>query len=476
MEHGQMRALQRALGLTLASAVIWGVAHLWAGRRITGALLAAAFAAIAAALIVLATGFRHDLLDLVVQPTWLTAIIVATLGLALIWVTVVVRSWLLVRPSGLAVAPRAAGIAAVVGLCLAVTAPFAYAAHSTYVYRDALTTIFKAGKNQPKVHKDNPWQGRPRLNVLLLGGDSGSNRVGVRTDSVTLASIDTKTGDTVLLGLPRNLQQVAMPPGPAADRFPNGFTGDGPETPGLLNEIFEYGEEHPEILPGVAKGERGPALLVPTVSQILGQPIDYYILVDMKGFAQIVDAMGGVYLRIPKDIVFGKYNEGLLKAGYRKLNGTDSLWYGRSRTDSDDYVRMGRQKCLLRAIARQADPQKVLLRFQKLAVAAKHTISTDIPQNLLPALIDLSGQMKSGAKINSLQFVPPLISTGNPDFALIRERSAKAIASSQNHQAAAPTQTTPASPTKTVKHQTDPTAGPADTAGKPLSLDATCPS
>jgi hypothetical protein len=213
MEHGQMRALQRALGLTLASAVIWGVAHLWAGRRITGALLAAAFAAMAVGLAVLATGFRRDLLDLAVQPTWLTAIIVGTLGLALIWVTVVVRSYLLVRPSELATAPKVAGLAMVVALCVAVTAPFAYAAHSTYVYRDALTTIFKAKPGQPAVKKDNPWEGRPRLNVLLLGGDSGADRVGVRTDSVTLASIDTNTGDTVLLGLPRNLQHAARPRG-----------------------------------------------------------------------------------------------------------------------------------------------------------------------------------------------------------------------------------------------------------------------
>ena len=468
MEHGQMRALKRALGLTLASAVIWGVAHVWAGRRITGALLATAFAATAVGLAVLATGFRRDLLDLAVQPTWLTAIIVGTLGLALIWVSVVVRSYLLVRPSELATAPKVTGLAMVVVLCVAVTAPFAYAAHSTYVYRDALTTIFKSKPGQPEVHKDNPWEGRPRLNVLLLGGDSGADRVGVRTDSVTLASINTTTGDTVLLGLPRNLQNVAMPAGPPADRFPDGFTGEGPQTPGLLNEIFEYAEEHPEILPGVPKGERGPALLIPTVSQILGQPIDYYILVDMKGFAKIVDAMGGVYIRVPEDIVYGKRSEGLLKAGYRKLNGTDALWYGRSRTNSDDYVRMGRQKCLLRAIARQADPQKVLLRFNQLAAAAKDTISTDIPQNLLPALIDLSGRMKSGAKITNLNFVPPLISTGNPDFDFIRERAAKAIAGSQSQ----PTTAISTPPTaKTLKNKKS-----TDDGGTPLSLDASCPS
>jgi anionic cell wall polymer biosynthesis LytR-Cps2A-Psr (LCP) family protein len=188
----------------------------------------------------------------------------------------------------------------------------------------------------------------------------------------------------------------------------------------------------------------------------------------MKGFAKIVNAMGGVYIKVPEDITFGKYNEGRLKAGYRKLNGTEALWYGRSRTYSDDYVRMGRQKCLLRAIARQADPQKVLLRFNQLAAAAKSTLSTDIPPSLLPALVDLAGKMKSGAKITNLNFVPPLISTGNPDFAFIRQRAAKAVAGSQ----AEPTPSPSATPTtKTLKNKTS-----KSDSGTPVSLDATCPS
>ena len=88
---------------------------------------------------------------------------------------------------------------------------------------------------------------------------------------------------------------------------------------------------------------------------------------------------------------------------------------------------MGRQKCLLAAIAEQADPQTVLTSFDKLAAAAKRTLSTDIPQELLPALVKLSDEVKNGAQINSLQFVPPLIYTGNPDFDLIRRLTAEAV-------------------------------------------------
>ncbi|GAA3202785.1 LCP family protein [Actinocorallia longicatena] len=478
-DEDQPKALMRTLGLTLASAFLWGVAHVWAGRRVTGALLAAAFAVMIAVLVVLATGFRHDLLELALQPEWLTGIIFGSIALAGVWVGVVVRSYTLVRPRALAAGPRVAAVSMVAVLCLAICAPFALAAHRTYVARDLINSTFADGDhNGKKIKKSDPWKDRPRLNVLLLGGDAGHNRVGVRTDSVTLASIDTHTGDTVMLGLPRNLERIQMPAGPAADRFPDGFTGEGPETPGLLNEIYEYAEEHPEITPGKPKGQRGPALLVPTVSQILGQPIDYYILVDMRGFAQLIDAMGGVYLKVPENITFGKYNEGTLQAGYRRLSGTQALWYGRSRTYSNDYVRMGRQKCLLRAIARQADPQKLLLRFNKLADAAKNTISTDLPRELLPALLKLSEKMKNGdAKINSLQFVPPLISTAHPDWALIRHRSAQAIADSGR----TPVKTDPpatASTTTAKKNASNPAGAESDEPDttKAVSLDATCPS
>ena len=53
----------------------------------------------------------------------------------------------------------------------------------------------------------DPWAGTPRVNVLLLGGDAGPDRRGLRTDTVILASIDTATGNAVLFSLPRNLER-----------------------------------------------------------------------------------------------------------------------------------------------------------------------------------------------------------------------------------------------------------------------------
>ncbi|MUN41259.1 LCP family protein [Actinomadura litoris] len=479
------RGLPRALALTLASALLWGVAHLSTGRRISGGLLLALYLLVAASVGTAFTVYRSDLVHLAFRPDALQRIAAGLVVLGLVWIVVVIRSYQVLRPAGMSVSARALGAGSVAVMCFAVAVPMAWSAHSTYVYRDALTSIFHTGsENGRHIDTSDPWNGERRVNVLLLGGDAAANREGVRTDSMTVASVDTKTGDTVLLSLPRNLERFPLPPGPARDRFPYGFTGDGPATPGLLNEVYQYAEEHPDIVPGVAKNHRGPELLKATIAGILGIRVDYYILVDMFGFADIVDAMGGVRVKITEPIPYGQQG-GVLAPGERKLKGKEALWYGRSRTDSDDYVRMGRQKCLMRAIAQQADPQTVLTKFDKLASAAKRTLSTDIPQELLPALVKLSSKVKDGAQINSLPFVPPLISTANPDFTLIRKLADKAL--STDEPSASPSASPSTSSTSTASPSTSPTGGNGSQAGtkpgsrphsqtKPVSLEASCPS
>ncbi|WP_396452119.1 LCP family protein [Actinomadura sp.] len=469
--------MPRALALTLASALVWGVAHFVTGRRIAGSLLLALYVAIAAAVAAAATVYRSDLLHLAVQPDVLQRLSAALVALGLVWVLVVIRSYQILRPLRMSISAKTLGAAAVAVMCFAVGVPVAWSAHSTYVYRDALTSIFRTGtENGKKVDTEDPFNGQARVNILLLGGDSAADRTGVRTDSMTLASVDTETGDTVLLSLPRNLERFPMPPGPARDRFPYGFTGDGPLNPGLLNEVYEYAEQHPDVVPGVPKNRRGPELLKATIAGILGLRVDYYILVDMFGFADIVDAMGGVKINVTEPIPYG-LEGAVLQPGYRTLDGKEALWYGRSRTNSSDYVRMGRQKCLMRAIAEQADPQTVLTSFDKLAAAAKRTLSTDIPQELLPALVKLSNKVKNGAEIRSLQFVPPLIYTGNPDFKLIRKLASEAVNSDPHAVSAAPSGGASGSPGASRSPSPGPPDGTAspkpDT--KPVSLEATCP-
>ncbi|MFD8529068.1 LCP family protein [Streptosporangium canum] len=425
-------SVRSSLALTLGSAALWGLAHLWVGRRVTGALLMGIYVTLIAAIVATLFKTKPELLSLAVQPSWLWTFALGALLFAAVTVAVVIRSYQLVRPESLSGPARYLSALAVGLLCALVIAPMVYAARLAFVSQHVVTSVFIA--NTVPIPVD-PWRGHDRVNILLIGADAAPSRPGVRTDSMTVASVDTRTGDTVLFGLPRNLEHVPMPAGPARDRFPYGFGGEPPYTPGLLNEVFQYAEDYPEMVPGAPKGQRGPTLLKRTISDITGLDITHYAMVDMSGFAQIIDAMGGVRVTVKEPIVYGRQNEGLIRAGTRKLSGEEALWFGRARTYSDDYVRMGRQKCLMNAVAKQADPVTVLRSFEKLADVALHAVSTDIPQGLLPNLIDLSDKVKK-AKIKSFQFVPPLINTGDPDYRLIKHKVSTILAKSADESAA----------------------------------------
>jgi LCP family protein required for cell wall assembly len=291
---------------------------------------------------------------------------------------------------------------------------------------------------------------------------------------MTVASVDTKTGETVLLSLPRNLQLFPVIPR-LRSRWPNGFSGVAAGDQGLLNELFQDAENDKSLMPGYDKGRRGPQLVSEEISYLIGQPIDYYILVNLFGFADIVDAMGGVKVHIAQDIPYGGPEDGsapagVLKAGNRHLNGKQALWFGRSRTSSSDFVRMGRQKCLMKDVAEQADPQRVLTSFQKLATAAKKTISTNIPAAMLPALVRLSGTVKNGAQVSSLMYVPPQFHVVRPDVEVMRRAAAKAIAASERTPSASPdVSADPVTPGASADPSADPSGSPSASPDQPKS-------
>ncbi|MGW4422941.1 LCP family glycopolymer transferase [Streptosporangium sp. NPDC004631] len=431
------------IGWTALSVVAPGAAHLRAGWRKTGLALLSTHTALLLGL--LWTALTADLGELagrLVTSSWLTGVTVISLTLGVAWFTLVLHSFIVLNPGTLPRVRRAiaGGVAGV--LAVAALLPFGLAGQYAMVSQSALDRVFNAaptpapsqtsGISEASAQREeDPWAGRDRVNILLLGGDAGADRVGVRTDSINVASIDVKTGNTVLLSLPRNLENVRFVPGsPMARRFPGGFrlpaNPDGSRED-LLFAVWEYADAHPEIFGG--RRGQGTRTLMETVGHALGLKIDWYALVNMWGFARLIDAIGGVRLTVPQDVVFGRYNEGLVKAGTRRLDGADAMWFARSRTYSDDYSRMGRQRCVLGALLRQADPATVLSRFNRIALATRDLLRTDIPRPMLEHLVPLALKVKN-ARVTTVQFVPPLISTGYPDWRKIRAVTARAVRAS----------------------------------------------
>jgi anionic cell wall polymer biosynthesis LytR-Cps2A-Psr (LCP) family protein len=86
----------------------------------------------------------------------------------------------------------------------------------------------------------------------------------------------------------------------------------------------------------------------------------------------------------------GGYQMTRIESGSQHLDGDQALAYARARYGSSDYARMGRQRCILAAMARDADPLRLLRGLPDLLTVIEAKMSTDLPVELLPELIRLA--------------------------------------------------------------------------------------
>jgi polyisoprenyl-teichoic acid--peptidoglycan teichoic acid transferase len=201
----------------------------------------------------------------------------------------------------------------------------------------------------------------------------------------------------------------------------------------MLNAIYRMvPEEHPHLLG--ATDNQGADALKMSISQILGLHVDYYVLINLQGFVQLVNALGGITVNINQLVPIGGNTDlnvpptGYIQPGpNRHLDGYHALWFARGRWTTDDYDRMERQRCVINAVIDQANPENLLLRYNQIAEAGKKIVRTDIPQSLLPALVDLGLKVKD-AKVRSVVFQPnDHFNPASPDFAYIRSVVSKAL-------------------------------------------------
>ncbi|MGH3098899.1 MAG: LCP family protein [Streptosporangiales bacterium] len=403
---------RRTLVVTLASLVVPGSGHLALRRgRIGHPVLRVYLGLVAVALACIFLVPHGWWVAAAFKPWLLSTVQVLAVVIGMLWAAVVLHAFSISRPLQIRPPRRWIALGVALALSAGILMPFGVAANYAGVQRDLVSSMFPAGGDGP--------QGR--MNILLLGSDAGPDRTGTRTDTMIVVSIDLATGRSVMLSLPRNLQHVPMPEGPARERFPNGFTD-------LLNAVYGYGVDHPKLEPG--SKQPGADLLKDTIGGVLGIPVHYYLQVNLKGFQRMVNALGGVTVKVKQRLPIGGKGgvpiTGYVQPGVRKLNGNQALWFARSRVTTDDYDRMSRQRCLLGAIAKQASPVNVLARYQQLAAASKHMFRTDIPRGVMSSLVDVAKKARSH-RIDTLSFVPPLIDTADPDWQLIKDETRKAI-------------------------------------------------
>ena len=411
---------RRAMTLMVMTLFVPGSAQLVAGNKRVGLIAMRVWAVLVATVV---SGFLVALVWhgfafwLVSNTFWLGVIRFALMLLAIGWAGLFMDAWRIGQPLSLRQNHRLAVVGVNGVLSLTVAGVLLFGAHLVTVQRDFIIAMFGDG-TATSAHDG-------RYNVLLLGGDSGAGRFGLRPDSMTVASIDADTGQTVLFGLPRNMTNFPFAEDSVmAEQWPDGYDCDDC----YLNGVSTWAEDNTELFPDADNA--GVDATKMAVEGITGLKINYSAMVNLQGFKDLVDAVGGVTLHVRDRIPVGGLGDdvtGYIEPGVRKLNGHDTLWFARAREGSDDYSRMARQKCVMGAMLGQIDPKTMVTNFQDIAKATSGMVQTDLPARELGRFMQLALKARS-QKVSTVSFVPPMINTGDPDIGLIQDTVQEAIA------------------------------------------------
>jgi LCP family protein required for cell wall assembly len=483
----QVRAgFRRALGLTTLGTLLPGAGLTQTRSKRLGWAVLALFllTGVVVGYVVLRDGITNAALSLVARPSLLQGVAVGFVAIGILWCGSIILTAVQSRPTRLD-RTRTRTLAALTTVLVFLVAGSTFkVAEYTFITTDTVNQVFgttSLGNKQAgsgvnvTTEGDDPWANQPRVNILLLGSDAGADRTGIRTDSMIVASIDTKTGRTALISMPRNLLYAPLAPNsPLRARYPSGHFGAPEPTcaqnrPGekgqcMLTNLYVDAENYAKAHPGAypAGDQPGRVELRGAVQEITGLEVDQMVVIDLKGFSRLIDAMGGLDINVKlsgygtKLTIGGEHAadgsifgvKGYFEPGRQHLDGYHSLWYARTRAADSDTFRQMRQRCVVQAIVQQVNPAQMVTKYPEVASILKDNIYTDIPVQNLPAFVELVERVQK-SKITSVALTQKQkVYSNDPDYDLIRELVQKGIAPPKPA-TPKPSSTSTSTPTKT---------------------------
>lgn len=381
--------------LLLLTALVPGLGHLAAGRRRTALLLAAPIPlALGVLLVLLAIDGPVSLAARLVDPTVLAALFVVQL---------VVVGWRLlalghVLPLGARPARRTA-LAAALALAL-VLVPQAWLANLTLVAREAALEVFEPVTGEPEptpagtpppIAIDDPSPSiaaspspspapgmEARINVLLIGMDSGVGRQTALTDTMIVASLDPIGGTVSMVSIPRDMVDVPLP--------------DGRTFRAKINSLVSYVRWHPTQFPGY---ETGQDVLAAALGELLGLRIEHWAQVDLGGFVRVVDSVGGIVVNVRRGFCDPGYDEyGIsgfgISPGRYLMNGNQALAYARIRkaAGESDFTRAARQQEIIAGLRDRIVSGGLLNDPAEFLRSVGRTARTNIPPSMIADHLD----------------------------------------------------------------------------------------
>ncbi|REK74887.1 LCP family protein [Paenibacillus paeoniae] len=253
--------------------------------------------------------------------------------------------------------------------------------------KDPEESIFK-GIEPEKTVEIPKWEGKERVNIMLLGGDARDAKEGevARSDSILVASFDPVTKKAHLFSVLRDTYGE------------KGFKG-------RINSAITIG---------------GPSLAMKTVGDLLGLEIQYFVYTDFEGFKSLIDTIGGIYFEVEKDMRYtdnadkNRYDINL-KKGYQLLDGDKALQYVRFRHDAmSDYTRTERQRNFLKALAGELQSTWNLIRMKEILNSISPYIETNLSVSdmLKLAQLGLDSHVGGTAQIPPMELVQEKIVAG----------------------------------------------------------------
>lgn len=454
---------KRAAILTALTLFIPGSAQIIAGSRALGRVALAVTVACWFTLLLGVTMYftmRSVLLSALTQPfiMWLAALVLAALAIG--WFILWLDTFRLIRFGQLTPGLKPIIAVVLVVLTALTSGGLGYGAHLINEGRHALAGIFTSG---PAIAAEDG-----RYNFLLLGADAGEGREGMRPDSIHLVSVNQSTAETIIFSVPRNFQNAQFSEdSPMREVYPNGYNcGNDCIINFLYTDVTNnYSHLYPEA------SDPGIQAMMDAVSGTLDLGIHGYVLVDMGGFAELIDAMGGITVesggwvpyrgRHPETNAWG---DRWFEPGTLELDGDDALSFARSRTFSNDYNRIQRQQCVQQAMIGQFSPQTLLTRFGEIMAAGENLVETNLPQSQLGSLLDLAADAQRNQP-QRLTLGAPDFGTSSelfstyPDFDQIHARVDQMIADEGDSEDAAP------EPEEAAQEESDSSEDSADTDG-----------
>jgi polyisoprenyl-teichoic acid--peptidoglycan teichoic acid transferase len=274
-----------------------------------------------------------------------------------------------------------------------------------------------------------------RVTFLLVGVDSGFDRDWALTDTMLVVSID-PDGTSAMISVPRDLYGVRLP--------------DGSTYYDKLNSLLAVADRNPDAFP-----LGGAEALKETIGDLLGIRIHYFAALNLMGFKQAIDAIGGVDITVTRAIADPVYSEDgiegpgfYLDVGTYHMDGSLALAYVRSRhgPGDSDFTRAERQQEVLAAVQEKLTAGNLLVALPGLLDAVRNTIATDVPSSRIPQLAD-AVQVADMSLLERVVIQPPLVTPEedpvagyilHPNVAAIRAVVADIFGESDDRSSAVP--------------------------------------